>query len=312
VSRIDLKRTPRANVFSLSGPDLAALGKALGVPPSAGAESSSDEASRTAMAAAVRDRLRGLDMDVFTVYSITDLYNCLNASPLWKQLPKEKQGRLRLLAEKTHMSLREEKVRDPATAREKTRVSFYFDGLPDRAGEQNGTTLKGGIGKVYRMAREAGQLVAEALKTAPDVEVAQVCGVSMGGGSAQMFATALQNHVQLPKEPTLILLDPMLLNKKQARHAVERAPEDSAPQANDFKRPHGLMITLDASHAPRKNLVDRLQGVGYKAEGLVRLHLGLERTDGLDLTQPKPEWLMGYHGNRHLYGKALHRFTAGE
>ncbi|WP_284415528.1 hypothetical protein [Acidovorax sp. SUPP3334] len=314
--KIDLVRQPDAHVSALPPAQISALSQALGLHGApAGAPADVQAAASTAQA--VAHRLQGLRLgEVFTQYDGAQEARRIKDSALVKGASSEKRQLLQQLAVKTHLWLRERETVDPVTQRQKVEVSIYFDGIPDRAGNQVKRVIQGGIGDVYRKACEAGQLVANILQeraesaSAPDVEIVHVCGLSIGGGSAQMFTKALQGHVALETPPSLVLLDPALLSRAQARHAAKGTvlvPE---------KRPvEGLIITLDYEQKPRRNLVDNLRYLGYQPKGMVRLALGLKSDDGVDSQPPKPSeakvfgQFLGYHSNRHHYEKALLRFA---
>lgn len=314
--KIDLVRQPDTHVSVLPPAQLSALAQALGL-HGAPVDALSDAQAAASTAQAVAHRLQGLRLDdVFTKYDSVQENKRIKNSALMQGAASGKRELLQYLAEKTHLWLRERETVDPITQQKKVEVSFYFDGIADRANNQVKRVVLGGIGDVYRKACEAGQLVAAILQeragsaSAPDVEIVQVCGLSIGGGSAQMFTKALQGHIALDAPPSLILLDPAVLSQAQARHAVKGTV--LPPQ----KRPvEGLIITLDYEKKPRKNLVDNLRYLGYQPKGLVRLALGLKNDDGVDSQPPKPSEakvfgkFLGYHSNRHHYEKALLRFA---
>ncbi|WCM96033.1 hypothetical protein M5C96_16405 [Acidovorax sp. GBBC 1281] len=314
--KIDLVRQPDAHVSGLPAAQISALAQALGL-RTAPADALSDAQATASAAQAVAHRLQRLRLgEVFTQYDGAQEARRIKDSALVKGASSEKRQLLQQLAMKTHLWLRERETVDPVTQRQKVEVGIYFDGIPDRAGNQVKRVIQGGIGDVYRKACEAGQLVANILQeraesaSAPDVEIVQVCGLSIGGGSAQMFTKALQGHIALDAPPSLILLDPALLSQAQVRHAAKGTV--LPPQ----KRPvEGLIITLDYEKKPRKNLVDNLRYLGYQPKGLVRLALGLKNDDGVDSQPPKPSEakvfgkFLGYHSNRHHYEKALLRFA---
>ncbi|PYE78522.1 hypothetical protein DFQ15_10628 [Xylophilus ampelinus] len=314
--KIDLVRQPDADVSTLPPAQISSLAQALGL-PSPPADALSDAQAAASTARAVAHRLQGLRFDdVFTKYERIREMQRIKDSALVKGASSEQRRLLQDLAVKTHLWLREHEAVDPVTQRKKVEVSVYFDGIPDRADNQVKRIFQGGIGDVYRNACKAGQVVADILRTraasasAPDVEIVRVCGLSLGGGSAQMFSKALQGHIALDKPPSLILLDPTLLSRAQARHAAKEAvlvaPEREA---------QGLIITLDYDKKPRRNLVDSLRYLGYQSEGLVRLALGLKSDDGFESQPPKPSEsktfgrFLGYHSNRHQYENALLRFA---
>ncbi|SFD45144.1 polycystic kidney disease 1-like 3 [Paracidovorax konjaci] len=297
--RIDLRNAPHATIASLPEQDIRGLAVACRLLPQ-GAQAGTEEVVH-----ALREHLKRVDFGVFSEYDRMHVLNMPQDALLHAALSSSDRDWLARLAEKTHMTIRQERIEVPGRDGPLHRIGIYFDGLPDEAPQQSGTTLKGGVGRVYRLACEAAAMIAKALADRDDVEVSPLCGLSLGGGSAQMFAATLQAHAPHLPPPALTLLDPMLLSRAQMAHAVK-----DAPHAYDFKQPRGIAISLDYAAAPRKSLMDRLHGVGLSTAGLVRLRLGLTDQDGLDGTRPKPYGPIGtgYHANRHHYDKAMQRF----
>ncbi|WCM94158.1 hypothetical protein M5C99_05360 [Acidovorax sp. NCPPB 2350] len=298
LKRIDLRDQPHATIASLPEREIRSLAAACRLPHGA-------SVSTAQVAQHLREHLGRMDFDVFSRYDRVNVLNMDRTSLLRTLLPSQQRYLLSNLANKTHMTIRQEQVDVPGRSEPVHRIGIYFDGLPYHAERQNGTTLKGGVGQVYRMACEIAVMIAEAIRDRSDVEVSPICGLSMGGGSAQMFAATLQSHAPRLPPPALTLLDPMLLNRAQRAHAIA-----GAPHPYDFKEPRGVAISLDYAADPRKSLMDRLQGVGFSTAGLVRLRLGLTDEDGEHRTQPKPYGPpgTGYHANRHHYTSALERF----
>ena len=87
----------------------------------------------------------------------------------------------------------------------------------------------------------------------------------------------------------------------------------------DYARPRGIAVTLDYAERPRKCLVERMKGLGFKSPGLVWLKLGLSDYDRIKRlpgggTEQRPPRTsgppgMGYHADEGLYKMALRRFT---
>lgn len=305
VKHIKLVKQPDATLQSLSAEQLGSLAQALNLGP-IDAHALHDPAARAQLLADMRERL---DMGLHSVFK---RYDCLEENEVIKtsrlmshpNIERSDRERLQWLAEHTHLWLRERTVTDPHTRSERTEVDIYFDGEVDAAVQQIGTTIKGGVGQVYRWAKEAGSLVAKALGEREDVSIRRVCGLSLGGGSAQMFAAGLQGARRLSHPPSLVLADPALFNRAQVKHALADSPH------YDLRSSHGVIITLNAAHAPRRNLVDNLKTVRLHGTGLVRISLGLKPDDGRDGAPPKPSAnrFYGYHANVHHYSKALNRF----
>lgn len=305
VKHIKLVQQPDATLQSLSAEQLGSLAQALNLDP-IDAHALHDPAARAQLLADMRERLDMGLHSVFKRYKVLDENEIIKRSGLMSHPNIELSDRERLqwLAAHTHLWLRERTVTDPHTRSERTEVDIYFDGQVDASLGQNGTTIKGGVGQVYRWAKEAGSLVAKALGEREDVRIRRVCGLSLGGGSAQMFAAGLQGARRLSHPPSLVLADPALFNRAQVKHALADSPH------YDLRASHGVIITLNAAHAPRRNLVDNLKTVGLHGTGLVRISLGLKPDDGLDAAPPEPSAnpFFGYHENVHYYGKALNRF----
>ncbi len=305
VKQIKLVKQPNATLQSLSAEQLGSLAQALNLDP-IDAHALHDPAARAQLSADIRERLDIGLHSVFKRYDCIDENEIIKSSRLMSH-PNIKLGdreRLQWLAAHIHLWLRERTVTDPHTRSERTEVDIYFDGQVDASLGQNGTTIKGGVGQVYRWAKEAGSLVAKALGEREDVRIRRVCGLSLGGGSAQMFAAGLQGARRLSHPPSLVLADPALFNRAQVKHALADSPH------YDLRASPGVIITLNAAHAPRRNLVDNLKTVGLHDTGLVRISLGLKPDDGLDAAPPEPSAnpFYGYHENVHYYGKALSRF----
>ncbi|WP_230939671.1 polycystic kidney disease 1-like 3 [Xanthomonas translucens] len=307
VKHIKLVKQPDATLQSLSSQQLGSLAQALNLAP-VDAHALHDPAARAQLLADMRERL---DMGLHSVFK---RYDCLEENEIIKRsrlmshpnIERSDRQRLQWLADHTHLWLRERTVTDPHTRSERTEVDIYFDGEADEARQQIGTTIKGGVGQVYRWAKEAGSLVAKALGEREDVSIRRVCGLSLGGGSAQMFAAGLQGARRLSHPPSLVLADPALFNRAQVKHALADSPH------YDLRSSHGVIITLNAAHAPRRNLVDNLKTVRLHGTGLVRISLGLKPDDGRDGTPPQPSAnrFYGYHANVHHYSKALNRFLS--
>jgi len=165
----------------------------------------------------------------------------------------------------------------------------------------------GRIGDVDRAAKRAGELFVKLLKHHDSVELDFITGLSMGGAMAQTFRATIESTVLLPKQPSMILLDPQLLNNNQARRATKGGTLDV-----DFSQPRGAAITLDYAKDPHRGLMGIMKGVGrYRYPGLVQLKLGLTDTDGAGGGRPQTSGPpgLGYHANLAQFSRALARFS---
>jgi hypothetical protein len=153
-----------------------------------------------------------------------------------------------------------------------------------------------------------------------------ISGNSMGGASAQYVAarlatTAGQDYTPAP----MVLLDPQLLNKRHANHAVRSAKNGFA-----FDCPRGIAITLDSPTKPKKNLIGKMKSyAGYRHPGLLELKMPTLPDDAVRLIaekdahgnpalhrvkqDPRPMFGMGYHVDFNMglsiYEIALSRFV---
>jgi hypothetical protein len=178
----------------------------------------------------------------------------------------------------------------------------------------NAKSLMGRTGSNDKAAREVGRLFARMLARDPaPVQLRLVSGLSMGGAAAQTFMAAIDARNGTAGRPPVILLDPLLLNNRQARSATKGGTE-----AVDYARPRGLVVTLDYAQKPRRGAMEKLKAyLGYESPGLAHLKLGLDDHDGEDNGPPRldPEFgklNWGYHGDLRLYGQALTRFSASQ
>lgn len=129
----------------------------------------------------------------------------------------------------------------------------------------------------------------------------------MGGAMAQAFRATLENLIVLPKQPSMILMDPQLLNNNQARRATKGGMLEV-----DYAQPRGVAVTLDYAKDRRRGLMGIMKGPGgYRYPGLVQLRLGLTDTDGHGGGRPETSGPpgMGYHGDPRQFANALARFS---
>jgi hypothetical protein len=191
-------------------------------------------------------------------------------------------------------------------------LAVWFNGTSNlRDVAENVRTMVGTYGPVYRAAKDAAATISRLLDRG-DLRCDVVGGHSLGGGTAQCFAAALD----VEKPPAMVLFDPQLLNDSQAAFAVEGGKQ------YDFTRLRGVAITLYSDVKPRKGLMDIMKAMArYIYPGLVELKL---ETLGGDVSsqnasaavanqasiapRPKPSLLLGYHKQPQLFEMAIHRF----
>ncbi|QCX52129.1 type III effector protein (plasmid) [Ralstonia pseudosolanacearum] len=244
----------------------------------------------------------------------------LRNADVFRALSPEQMNKLARAAHRSHLGFRAEtSTGSDGTLRHDLRLFFGGSENIPRDYGQTAASVVGGVGRVLGAARKAAQIIAQAVeqlqRDGHEVRFESIGGVSMGGACAQIFAAALQSRVKLAAPAPLVLLDPQLLSNAQARRATKGGVHDY-----DFGSSRGVAITLDYPAAPRKSLMGRMKGLGYRSPGLVRIKLALQGDDSTKRLSngdwvdapPKPygpPWT-GYHGDLALYTKALQRFTA--
>ncbi|QOK99751.1 type III effector protein (plasmid) [Ralstonia pseudosolanacearum] len=250
-----------------------------------------------------------------TAATINDAH--LRNSDVFRALNPEQMNKLARAADIAHLNFEEEtSTRD---GRVSHNLRLFFGGTQNlRDYGQAAASATGGVGSVLSAARKAAQITAQAIdalqREGHEVRFDFIGGASMGGAAAQVFAAALQSRIKLAAPAPLVLLDPQLLNRAQARHATKGGEHEY-----DFASPRGVAITLDYPADPRKSLMGRMKGLGYSYPGLVRIHLALQEGDrckqldnGDWVDRPPKAYgppLTGYHGDPSLYKKAVLRFT---
>jgi hypothetical protein len=242
----------------------------------------------------------------------------LRTSHLFAFLPADDREKLVRAAHVAHMVWDEEIVWD-AHEHPRIEVRVMFGGMQNlRDVKQAFSSIGQSVGKVFKANHEAAVLVAKAIDDAHaegrKVKFQYIAGGSMGGASAQLFAAAIESRVKLHDPAPLVLFDPQLPNQIQARHAIK-----GGRQGYDYARPRGIAITLDYAERPRKSLLERMKGLGFKSPGLVWLKLCLDAQDGVrrlphGATEPRPPVTsgppgLGYHSDYDLYKAAVNRFT---
>ncbi|MCP2090032.1 UNVERIFIED_ORG: hypothetical protein J2Y81_006119 [Paraburkholderia sediminicola] len=251
---------------------------------------------------------------------VSEHFNEANIRNAWlfTALTPEQKERLVHASNVSHLQFEERRT----TAADGTRcvkLRVFFGGTENwRDVRQALVSGTGGVGTVFGAVRDAAEIIAQKIEHAQRegyrVEFDHIAGASMGGASAQLFTAALQSRVRLRKQPPLVLLDPQLPNTAQLRHAVKGGTLEY-----DYAKPRGVAVTLDYPANPRKGLMGRMKGLGFKSPGLVRLKLALSDYDATRLTpEGDTERLppqtsgppgMGYHADPELYLAAINRFT---
>ncbi|WP_192804873.1 hypothetical protein [Noviherbaspirillum aerium] len=229
---------------------------------------------------------------------------------------------------------------------ERPTLALYFDSSRAASGWKERTqalAFRGRIGRDTReimnsVLRARGDTFAEVKEAAAvladlsekgTLNVDMVAGHSLGGAYAQYFKAAYESRGGSGQhKPAMVLLDPVLLNNKQAADAIR-----GAPHGYDYRAPRGIAITLDNVKAPAKSLLSHLKGMGFKHPGLVHLKLDVKPGDAATFQwakdaqgnsmllgdepvpmrqrdNPRPGMLMGYHIDTSVYEMAIHRFTS--
>lgn len=213
---------------------------------------------------------------------------------------------LRALMHLTHMSVKSLVVQSANGPH--AMLSLYFDGTQNwRDVRQDASTALGRAGQLDRATCRIAELMSGLVAPEGRASLVSVSGMSMGGGAAQIFMASVDSRVALACRPAVILLDPVLLNDRQAALAVK-----DGTRPVDFSQPRGVAITLDYAKKPQRGLMSKMKTLGYHSPGIVRLKLGLEDGDGQRYgdRKPKPAPIgLGYHGRAGYYAEALRRFS---
>jgi ankyrin repeat protein len=299
--KISLVDRPHAQIGELDPKDLDALSQALGFgplrPPAGGG---------AAQCASIFHTLDAFVRDVSNEFADYD-HEVLEHPGLLSGLSKREREELKDAMDITHMA-----VAAPRDLRGRFIMPCQWKIM--FGGSQNLRDLRhdvlsgfGQTSSVDRAARRIGELLAKQLRRSDNqIRIELIAGGSMGGASAQTMLATLQNRTVLDKQPSMLLLDPQLLNNRQAARATR-----DGPLAVDYRLPRGVAISLDYIKEPHRGLMGIMKGPGgYTYPGLVHLKLGLTDTDGHDGAAPKTSGLpgMGYHTDFRQYGLALSRF----
>ncbi|XUW93416.1 hypothetical protein OH764_32890 (plasmid) [Burkholderia sp. M6-3] len=297
--KITAPNDPRNTLDKLPAEHIKSLAVALNLShPSAASSTRSDTV-------AIQQRLASLANDLDNNFIGHDNNAFLEHAAACRKLTEGEVGELRQLMEKTHMSVRARTF--PSPNGQQTMLEVYFNGTQNvRDVRQNMNTALGMSGEVDHASRRIGELMSKMLAPNGNATLLSVSGLSMGGGAAQIFTAAIESRVELSSKPAVVLLDPVLLNNRQARLAVQ-----GGTRPVDFSKPRGIAITLDYAKSPQRGVMSMMKSAGYHSPGLVRLKLGLEDGDGQRYNQaePKPQFGLGYHGRGAYYVEAMRRFS---
>ncbi len=300
--KIALVERPRAHIGELGTQDINALSQALGFGPL----SNAPEAAQ-AQCVALWRTLDAFAQDALKQFSNHD-NEVMKHPGLLSGLSEAEQKDLNAAMATAHMCVAAERdLRGRFIM--PCRLKIFFGGTQNFRDVKH--DVRSGLGltsSVDRAARRIGELLARQLASAGNqIQIERIAGSSMGGASAQTVLATLQSHVQLDEQPSMLLLDPQLLNNRQA----DRATRDG-PLAVDFQQPRGVAISLDYARAPHRGLMGIMKGPGgYTYPGLVHLKLGMADTDGVNGTAPRTSGPpgLGYHADLWDFGRALARFT---
>lgn len=299
--KLSFVNNPQRAFDDLNPRDVEALSEALGF-----GKLSSDPATFKAQKIAIRKTFGRFTQDIKRWLADYD-NKALDHEVLNAPLSPEERVELRTVMGIAHLRIAAEK--EPGgELKEPVRLRVFFEGTQNaRDFRQDIGSAFGRIGEVDRAARRAGELFAKILSHPDRVELDFIGGHSMGGAMAQTFRAAIESRVMLPKQPSMILMDPQLLNNNQARRAAKGGMLEV-----DYEQPRGVALTLDYQRDRRRGLMGIMKGPGgYRYPGLVHLRLGLSDTDGRDGRRPETSGPpgMGYHIDPRQFVSALERFS---
>ena len=299
--KLSFVNDPERAFDDLNPNDVEALSEALGF-----GKLSSDPATFKAQKIAIRETFGRFANDIKRWLADYD-NKALDHEALTAPLSPEERAELRTVMGIAHLRIAAEK--EPGgKLKEPVRLRIFFEGTQNgRDFRQDIGSAFGRIGDVDRAARRAGELFAKILSHPDRVELDFISGQSMGGAMAQTFRAAIESRVMLPKQPSMILMDPQLLNNNQARRATKGGMLEV-----DYAQPRGVALTLDYQRDRRRGLMGIMKGPGgYRYPGLVHLRLGLSDTDGVNGRRPETSGPpgMGYHIDPRQFASALERFS---
>ena len=292
---------PKRAFDELDDRDVEALSEALGF-----GKLSSNADRRPQQKQAIRETFARFGKDIDRL--LADYDNAaLDHEALNDPLSPQERDELRSVMDVAHLRVAAERV-SGGRLQEPLRLRVFFGGTENmRDYLQDIGSAFGRIGEVDRAAKRAGELFSKILSHPDRVELDFIGGHSMGGAMAQAFRATLENLIVLPKQPSMILMDPQLLNNNQARRATKGGMLEV-----DYAQPRGVAVTLDYAKDRRRGLMGIMKGPGgYRYPGLVQLRLGLTDTDGHGGGRPETSGPpgMGYHGDPRQFANALARFS---
>lgn len=298
--KLSFVNDPKRAFDELDDRNVEALSEALGF-----GKLSLDHEKRVKQKVAIRETFARLRSDIDR--ALADYDNAaLDHEALNAPLSPQERDELRRVMDIAHLRVAAE--RGPGgRLLEPLRLRVFFGGTQNaRDFRQDIGSAFGRIGEVDRAAKRAGELFAKILSHPDHVELDFIGGHSMGGAMAQTFRATVESRVLLPKQPSMILMDPQLLNDNQARRATK-----GGTLGVDYEQPRGVAVTLDYAKDPRRGLMGIMKGPGgYRYPGLVQLKLGLADTDGYRGGRPETSGPpgMGYHVDPRQFANALARF----
>lgn len=300
--KLSFVHDPKRAFDELNDRDVEALSEALGF-----GKLSSDHDKLMQQKTAIRETFARFGRDIQR--SLADYDNAaLDHEALNAPLSPQERAELRSVMDIAHLRVAAEREQG-GRLREPLRLRVFFEGTQNtRDFKQDIGSAFGRIGEVDRAAKRAGELFAKILSHPERVELDFISGQSMGGAMAQTFRAAVESRILLPKQPSMILMDPQLLNNNQARRATKGGMLEV-----DYAQPRGVALTLDYAKDPRRGLMGIMKGPGgYRYPGLVQLKLGLADTDGYRDGRPETSGPpgLGYHVDPRQFANALSRFCA--
>ncbi|NRO95999.1 hypothetical protein GWC77_08630, partial [Paraburkholderia sp. NMBU_R16] len=206
--KLSFVNDPKRAFDQLSHRDVEALSEALGF-----GKLSSDPDKYMQKKAAVRATFARFRTDIERF--LADYDNAaLDHEALNAPLSGEERAELRSVMDIAHLRVAAE--RGPGGGLlEPLRLRVFFGGTQNmRDFKQDIGSAFGRIGEVDRAAKRAGELFAKILSHPDHVQLDFVGGHSMGGAMAQTFLASVESRVLLPKQPSMILMDPQLVRNK--------------------------------------------------------------------------------------------------
>ncbi|VVD59622.1 hypothetical protein [Pandoraea anhela] len=298
--KIDTSHDAHKTIDSLAPHDIDQLSAAFGlVKPG-------ETGNRASNTMAIRQRIAVIANDLDNHLIDHDNNSFLDHPAITSKLSAAEAHELKQLLDVAHVYVKSRSFNGPSGPH--AMLEMHFDGTRNfRDVRQDVSTAMGLTGQIDHASRRIGELMSRMLAPNGNATLMSVSGLSMGGGAAQVFMAAIDSRLELATRPAVLLLDPVLLNNRQARFAVE-----GGTRPVDFTSPRGVAVTLDYARDSQRGLMSKMKTVGFHSPGLVRLKLGLDDQDGLRYGEQKPKATpigMGYHGRTGYYTEALKRFA---